>query len=158
MLILNTDHGFLLNDHGYWGKNNTPYYNEIANTPMFIWDPRSKVKNIHIEALVQNIDIPVTLLNYFGLGPTKDMEGVDLEQPIACGTPAHSAVMFGIFGGHACVTDGRYVYKERDSLLSNRPLNQYSLTPMHMHSRGLVEELKMLSWRNRFPLQKVVRC
>ena len=51
MLILNTDHGFLLNDHGYWGKNNTPYYNEIANTPMFIWDPRSKVKNIHVNVL-----------------------------------------------------------------------------------------------------------
>lgn len=141
MLILNTDHGFLLNDHGYWGKNNTPYYNEIANTPMFIWDPRSKVKNTHSDALVQNIDVPVTLLKYFGLEPTNDMEGVDLKDSISFNSVAHSAVMFGIFGGHACVTDGRYVYM-RGAIPSNRPLNQYSLVPMHMHSRGLVEELK----------------
>ncbi len=153
MLILNTDHGFLLNDHGYWGKNNTPYYNEIANTPMFIWDPRSKVKNIHVDVLVQNIDIPVTLLNFFGLEPTNDMEGIDLEQSIACGAPAHSAVMFGIFGGHACVTDGRYVYM-RGAVSSNRPLNQYSLTPMHMHSRGLVEELKNAQLAEPFSFTK----
>ena len=39
MLIVGTDHGFLLAEHGFWGKNQMPYYNEVAHTPLFIWDP-----------------------------------------------------------------------------------------------------------------------
>lgn len=153
MLILTTDHGFLLNDHGYWGKNNTPYYNEIANIPFFIWNPRNKVKDIHSNALVQNIDVPVTLLNYFGLEPTIDMEGVNLLNVIAENTEAHDAVMYGIFGGHACVTDGRYVYM-RGAASNNRPLNQYTLTPMHMRGRGLVEELRNATMAAPFTFTK----
>ncbi len=42
MLIVNTDHGFLLSEHGLWGKNFQPLYNEIAQIPLFIWDPRSR--------------------------------------------------------------------------------------------------------------------
>ncbi|HRR06958.1 MAG TPA: sulfatase, partial [Victivallales bacterium] len=33
MLIVNTDHGFLLGEHDWWGKCRMPFYNEIANTP-----------------------------------------------------------------------------------------------------------------------------
>ncbi|GAA6672321.1 hypothetical protein EHEC06064_23790 [Escherichia coli] len=44
MLIVGTDHGFLLGEHGWWAKNQMPYYNEVANNPLFIWNPRSGVK------------------------------------------------------------------------------------------------------------------
>jgi arylsulfatase A-like enzyme len=37
MLIVNTDHGFLLGEHGWLAKNYPPVYSEIANTPLFIW-------------------------------------------------------------------------------------------------------------------------
>jgi len=40
MLIVNTDHGFLLGEHGWWAKCVMPFYNEVAHTPLFIWDPR----------------------------------------------------------------------------------------------------------------------
>ena len=32
--------GHLLGEHGWWAKNKMPWYNELANTPLFIWDPR----------------------------------------------------------------------------------------------------------------------
>ena len=38
MLIVNTDHGFLLGEHGWWGKTAMPIYDEIAHTPLFIYD------------------------------------------------------------------------------------------------------------------------
>ena len=41
MLIVNTDHGFFLSEHGYWGKGGSPNYEELVHTPLFIWDPRS---------------------------------------------------------------------------------------------------------------------
>ncbi|MEZ4658162.1 MAG: sulfatase-like hydrolase/transferase [Caldilineaceae bacterium] len=39
LLIVCTDHGFLLGEHESWGKLVQPWYNENAHTPLFIWDP-----------------------------------------------------------------------------------------------------------------------
>ena len=73
MLIVNTDHGFLLGEHGWFGKNRMPTYTEIARTPFFIWDPRSGVKGSENKELVQTIDIAPTLLDYFGVEIPEDM-------------------------------------------------------------------------------------
>ena len=59
-----------------------PFYNEIAHTPLFIWDPRSAKAGERRESLVQTIDIAPTLLDYFGLTPTKDMTGKILKDTI----------------------------------------------------------------------------
>ncbi len=45
MLIVNTDHGFLLGERNWWGKNIAPFYQEVAHLPFFIYDPRNKNKN-----------------------------------------------------------------------------------------------------------------
>ena len=42
LLIVCTDHGFLLGEHDWWAKNVQPCYNEVIHTPLFIWDPRSE--------------------------------------------------------------------------------------------------------------------
>ncbi|UMX74651.1 hypothetical protein MJ559_01720 [Klebsiella pneumoniae] len=34
------DHGFLLGEYEWWGKNIMPLYNEVANIPCFIWHPQ----------------------------------------------------------------------------------------------------------------------
>lgn len=65
MLIVNTDHGFMLGEKDWWAKSVMPCYNELANTPFFLWDPRSKVKNDGSQSLCQTIDIPRTLLEFF---------------------------------------------------------------------------------------------
>ena len=44
MLIVNTDHGFLLGEHEWWAKMVQPMYNEIAHVPLLIWDPRSRIQ------------------------------------------------------------------------------------------------------------------
>lgn len=41
MLIVATDHGFLLGEHGWWGKNAQPWYDENIHNPLFVWDPRA---------------------------------------------------------------------------------------------------------------------
>ncbi len=56
MLIVNTDHGFMLGEHLWWAKGVMPLYNEMARTPLFIWDPRSGVKGERRQSLVQNIE------------------------------------------------------------------------------------------------------
>jgi arylsulfatase A-like enzyme len=59
MLIVNTDHGFLLGEHGWWAKTIQPFYNEIAHIPLFIWDPRCGIKGERRQALVQTIENPI---------------------------------------------------------------------------------------------------
>ena len=39
LLVVNTDHGYLLGEHGYFSKNYMPCYEEITHTPFFLWDP-----------------------------------------------------------------------------------------------------------------------
>ena len=79
MLIVWTDHGFLLGEHECWAKVWAPYYEEVSHTPFFVWDPRAGVRGERREALVQpSIDLGPTLLSYFGFERFDDMLGCDL--------------------------------------------------------------------------------
>jgi arylsulfatase A-like enzyme len=144
MLIVNTDHGFLLGEHDWWGKCHMPFYNEIANTPFFIWDPRSKVAGEHRQSLVQTIDIAPTLLDFFGLDLPKDMQGKPLGQTIIDDTPVREAGLFGMFGGHVNVTDGKYVYMRSAGGEKNWPLYEYTHMPTHMRRTFEVEQMQKL--------------
>lgn len=135
LLIVCTDHGLLLGEHGWWGKNVQPWYDETIHTPLFVWDPRSRVQGERRQSLVQTVDFAPTLLEYFGVERTPDMQGLPLRQTVADDTPVREAGLFGAFGGHVSVTDGRYVYMRACANPSNQPLHEHTLMPTHM--RGL---------------------
>ena len=141
MLIVNTDHGFFVGERGYLGKCRMPMYHEIANTPLFIWDPRSGRRDVHRQALVQTIDLPATLLEYFGQPLPPDMQGKPLRQTIVDDTPVREAALYGLFGAQVNCTDGHHVYmrgqEDRDV-----PANAYTLMPAHMRAPYTVEELR----------------
>lgn len=154
MLIVNTDHGFLLGEHGWWAKCVSPFYNEVAHIPMFIWDPRSKKSGERRSSLVQNIDMAPTILHYFGIEPPKDMQGFDLEHTIREDTPVRKAALFGIHGGHVNVTDGRYVYMRGWVEGGEAYRYNYTLTPMHIRTRFSVEELSQAEYVDGFSFTK----
>ncbi len=131
MLIVNTDHGFLLGEHGWWAKNVMPCFDEIVHTPLFIWDPRSGKCAERREALVQTIDLAPTLLEYFGQDIPKDMQGKALRKMVEDDTPVREAALFGYFGNQMNVTDGRYVYM-RAAKDEEAPLYEYTLMPTRM--------------------------
>ncbi len=141
MLIVNTDHGFLLGEHDLWAKSCHPWYNETAHIPLFIWDPRSRVQGERRQALVQGIDIPETILGAFGIAPTPDMQGRDLRQTIVDDTPVREYALFGMHGAQVNITDGRYVYM-REPVAGNGPLYNYTVMPMHMRCMFSVDEMK----------------
>lgn len=154
MLIVNTDHGFLLGEHDWWAKVMMPWYNEQANTPLFIWDPRAGCRGEKRHSLVQTIDIAPTLLEYFGVDRPKDMQGVPLRDTIASDTPVREAGLFGLHGAHVDVTDGRYVYMRAPVDTENKPLYNYTLMPTHMRSMFAPEELKDATLAEPFPFTK----
>lgn len=141
LVIVNTDHGFLLGEHDLWAKSAHPWYNETAHIPMFIWDPRHGKRGERRSALVQNIDIPATLLAYFGKERPADMQGMDLEPVIQRDEPVREYALFGMHGGQVNITDGRYVYM-RGQEKGDYPLYHYTQMPTHMRCRFSVEEMR----------------
>jgi arylsulfatase A-like enzyme len=156
LLIVCTDHGLMLGDHDWWGKNVAPWYNENANTPLFIWDPRCGKVGERRQSLVQMIDLPATLLEYFGVPRPPDMEGVGLAATIADDRPVREFALYGAFGGYVNVTDGRWVYM-RGPVPGNQPLYEYTLMPLHIRSRFTVEELQTATLVEPFAFTKGCR-
>ncbi|MCK5844362.1 MAG: sulfatase-like hydrolase/transferase, partial [Victivallales bacterium] len=144
MLIVNTDHGFLLGEHDWWGKCRMPFYNEIAHTPFFVWDPRGGKSGERRQSLVQTIDIAPTILELFGIDTPKDMRGKPLRETIEYDASVRKAGLFGIHGGHVNVTDGRCVYMRAPVNDDNSPLFQYTHMPAHMRQSFSVDEMLRL--------------
>lgn len=142
MLIVCTDHGLLLGEHEWFGKNVPPFYNETIHTPLFIWDPRSRIAGERRDELVQTIDLGPTLLDLFGIPATPDMQGQSLARVIADREPLREAALFGIHGGHANVTDGRHVYMRAAVTPDNQPLYDYTLMPTSMRGRFEVDVMR----------------
>lgn len=108
MLIVNTDHGFLLGEHGWLGKNTGPYYNEIVHIPLFLYDPRYKRQQMVNEELIQTVDIPATILDFFGVQRPDNMTGRAIKDGMR--EIKREFAFWGLFGGQLNVTDGRYIY------------------------------------------------
>jgi arylsulfatase A-like enzyme len=138
MLMVVTDHGFLLGEHGWWGKGTPPWYDETIHTPLFVWDPREPASGARRDGLVQTIDFAPTLLDFFGVPIPDDMRGI----PLRGDAEAREAGLFGAFGGHVSVTDGRYVYMRAPARHTNTPLFEHTLMPTHMNRRFDPQELR----------------
>jgi arylsulfatase A-like enzyme len=142
MLIVNTDHGYLLGEHGWWAKGMMPWFDQLIHLPFFLWDPRDGRRGVRSTALAQTIDIAPTLLRFFGLEPTPDMQGHDLAGGLGDGdTFPREAALFGLFGAHVNITDGRHTYMRSSVDAANAPLEEHTLMPTHMRARFSPREL-----------------
>ena len=141
LLIVCTDHGFFLGERGWWGKGVLPWFDETIHTPLFVWDPRRPAPGERRRSVVQTIDLAPTLLEFFDIEATPDMQGASLGGVIDHDAPIRDVGLFGNHGSHVNVTDGRYVYMRACATPQNAPLYEYTLMPTHMRSRFAPEEL-----------------
>lgn len=154
LLIVCTDHGFMLGEHGWWGKNVQPWYDETIHTPLFIWDPRSQTSGTRSDALVQTIDFAPTLLGFFGVPATPDMQGESILEVHDWQPTTRETALFGVFGGHACITDGRYVYMRASTDASNKPLLEHTLMPTQMRGFLPTDALRQANLGEPFSFTK----
>ncbi len=147
LLIVWTDHGFLLGEHDCWAKIWMPFYEEVARTPFFVWDPRAgKKSGERRQSLVQpSIDIGPTLLDFFGVERTADMLGKALGGVIESDAPVREAAIFGVHGRQVNVTDGRYVYMRAAAPgTDNQPLFNYTHMPTQMRGFLSLDALRQM--------------
>lgn len=142
MLIVNTDHGYLLGEHGWWSKVVMPCYDEIVHTPLFIYDPRFDCAGQVRDEIVQTIDLPATLLEFFDVELPEHMQGRPVRPVIERDLPIRSYALFGIHGSHVGIFDGRFVYMKAPVSENNEPLYEYTVMPTHMRNLFSVGELR----------------
>ena len=153
LLIVNTDHGYLLGEHGWWSKSIMPLYEEISHTPLFVHDPRfSWADGQRRSRLTQNIDLAPSILEFFGLPIPKDMLGKPLRTVIEQDEPIRQYAMFGFQDGHCNVTDGRWVYMKAP--VSSEPFYEYTLMPTHMRHPFSPRELQTAELVDGFSFTK----
>lgn len=140
MLIVNTDHGFLLGENNYLGKNIWPMHQEIIHLPFYIHIP--KVKPHRVNQLCQTIDIVPTLLDFFKLEIPSNIEGRSLIPVIADNKKIHNYIIFGVHGGHVNITDGEYVYMKASYNEDNQPFVECTLMPTKMRGFFTEDQLK----------------
>lgn len=154
MLIVNTDHGFLMGEHNWWAKNIAPLYNEVANTPFFLYDPRYKKSGV-CDKLAQTIDIPATLLEFFGAEIPEDMQGKALKLAYEENETIHEQILYGYFGGTLNTTDGRYTYL--CAPIKAVPIHEYTLMPANMNAMFSVAKLAQAELSPGFHFTKGAR-
>ena len=138
-LIVTTDHGFLLGEHDWWGKNRMPFYNEIAHIPLMVHMPgRSRAKRC--SALSQNIDVMATILDLYGIERPASVQGRSLV-PVLEGAKGRDIALYGIFGGAVNATDGFYSYFRYPPDMEAHELFEYTLMPQHSTTPFAPEEL-----------------
>jgi arylsulfatase A-like enzyme len=156
-LILTTDHGFLLSEHDWWGKNRMPFYSELANIPLMIYHPDYAAHNgERRRALTQTIDIMPTLLDMFNVPVPAEVRGHSLLPLLAVDTKIRDVALYGIFGAATNVTDGRYTYFRYPADMSAQNIFEYTLMPSHSAAPFSLNELSNASLHPGFDFTRGV--
>jgi len=151
MLIVTSDHGFMLGEHEWWGKNCMPCFNEIAQIPLIVYHPDFKEKaGEHRQALTQSIDFMPTFLDLFGLNVPSEVKGKSLLPLLEQDNKHHEALLYGIYGGSINITDGEYSYFHYPENTEEGTLFEYTLMPTHSASLFKTHEFEGASLSNDF--------
>lgn len=73
IIVFASDHGFLLGNHGHWGKSS--FYEEVMRTPLFMIVPGVTTPNSSTRSMVEFIDIYPTLAELCGLKAPDKLDG-----------------------------------------------------------------------------------
>ena len=167
LVILTTDHGYLLGEHGFMAKCYMPDYNEIHHIPLMISMPGTAPGRC--QALTENIDLFPTLLSCFGVSLDRCRNPIHGKSllPLLRGEAetVRDELLFGVFGKTVGLYDGRYVYLCAKVREENEPLYIYGANMSVLNayigydtmSREEIDTIEMgrfLLWTN-FPVYRV---
>jgi arylsulfatase A-like enzyme len=110
-VVVTSDHGYSLGDHGYVGKIHMPMYDVLARTPLMVSHPEGH--DGRVTDLTAAVDLHPTLLAFLGAtGAGDHPHGRSLAGLVTGEAAEHDRewAVYGKWGSGVCVTDGRYTY------------------------------------------------
>lgn len=156
-LIVSTDHGLLLGEHDWWGKNRMPYYTELSNIPLMVWHPDHAAKaGEHRAALTQTTDLMPTILDIYGIAVPEEVTAHSILPLLDGEAPADDIRIFGMYGGPIGATDGRYLYLRYPNNIYGDGLYEYTLMPNHMNGPFTLDELRGATLAEPFDFTKML--
>lgn len=142
-IVLSTDHGFLLSEHGWWGKCRMPYYEEVSHIPLIVHHPEHTARaGQRYGHLTQTMDLMPTFLDFHGISIPSEVTGSSIIPALREGARIRDAAVFGVFAGPIGVTDGRWVLYHYPPDITREGLVEYTLAPAHMTAPFTIEELR----------------
>jgi arylsulfatase A-like enzyme len=110
LIVLAADHGEELYEHGQFGHCRSIAYETALKTPLVLRIPGAgrDLRGLRRDALVENLDIVPTVLDYLGLSAAgRDLEGMSLRPVIEQDGKVRRA-SFGMQGVSRTVNDGTH--------------------------------------------------
>jgi len=152
LLVLVSDHGIPLGEHGTIRKFGYPIYEELAHVVLLMRLPGQIPARSRYEGLVSNVDVPETLLDVAGIRRPEGMQGRSLW-PAATGEglPRAERLYLGAYNYRAgVVTDDGYKFidnrGEKGDELYNLPSDAAEKQNLIEESPELAAELYRALW------------
>lgn len=124
IIVLTSDHGFLLGDHGWTGKSPTQLHPALIRVPLTIVHPEGKRRGDATRFFAQTHDIAPTILSMAGVRAPRQMNGTDLSPLLGGRRPSGRSYAYGGY------TNAFYIRTDRWALSGDnrgRGLRLYDL-------------------------------
>lgn len=159
LIIFTSDHGHLLGEHNFIGKNITHAYNELALLPLLIHLPENKYAGESRTCLTQNIDLMPTILDEYQIEIPSQTRGKSLKGILyKSEEKVRDACIYGWFGRALNVTDGQYTYFASPDI--KKTIYQYCGIPttlwryLGIHEASEIDMGRYLDYTN-YPVYKI---
>ncbi len=138
MVLVFSDHGILLGEHGLMKKKNSFLYSELLDNPMMLRIPGGPIKEKRLNGLVHEGDIAPTFLRQLGVDLPESMTGLDFWPLITGEKETLRDYAIGGFGDWAYVQDDHYHYFR--GLTGKTEVHLYDIQTDPAMKRNLCEE------------------
>lgn len=113
LLVVTSDHGHQLGEHGLTGKVSWGLWYELMDVPLFLRMPDGTGAGTRADALVQHHDVVPTVLKALGAEPVAPMDGINLLDVAIGGVAPRNHIVSG-FNNYAWYRDDHHVYIGRN--------------------------------------------
>jgi arylsulfatase A-like enzyme len=114
LLLLLSDHGHALGEHGLAGKPSSALYPELTDVPFMIRHPLGKGAGKTSEYFASTHDVAPTVLGMMGVEPDQPMDGQDLSVILNGGTPETRPHFSLGYNEYVWARDDRYAMTARN--------------------------------------------
>ena len=142
-VVLTSDHGFSLSEHGRWTKHNLFQYE--LKIPMVISSPKYK-KNKTSESFVELVDLYPTFCDLAGLDVPDFVQGKSLITNLKNPNKVTSDIAFSIFNNGETLISNKYYYTEwkRKGSIINRMLYDVEIDELQMNNIAEIKSNKFI--------------
>jgi arylsulfatase A-like enzyme len=110
LIVLVSDHGIQLGEHGWLGKISTALHPELIQVPLIIVHPAGRRAGTESRYFASTHDLGRTILSMTGLRPPPPMGGVDLSSLFAGAAPPDRTFTYGGWSNNHFLRTDRWAY------------------------------------------------